>query len=147
MSSVLSAPASANNRFVRNQASSSASQVEKMVLREMRDGDFSHLRERIERIDQLLIGGLLESAEERRLRLLAARLLEGAGDTRRASRLVRHYFLTVTRCVVTFYVELRRFRIRLYLNAGDVDAARWEVDRTGKKRYRDERYIEARLMK
>lgn len=101
-----------------------------MILREMRDGDFSHLRERIARIDQLMAGGLLESAVERRLRLLAARFLEGAGDTRRASRLVGTLLSDRDTLQGEFYVELRRFRIRLYLNAGDVESARWEVDRT-----------------
>ncbi len=128
LSTLVSSPT--NSRFIRNQASSSASQVEKMVLREMRDGDFSHMRERIERIDQLLAGGLLESADERRLRLLAARFLEGAGDTRRALRLVGTLLSDRDTLHGEFYVELRRFRIRLYLNAGDVDSARWEIDRT-----------------
>ena len=101
-----------------------------MILREMRDGDFSHLRERIERIDQLLAGGLLESSDERGLRLLAARFLEAAGDTRRASRLVGTLLSDRDTLRGDFYVELRRFRIRLYLNSGDVESARWEIDRT-----------------
>src|SRR4051812_44358436 len=76
------------NQWVANQAGSSARQVEKMVLRELRCGDFSHLVVRIERIEQLVGGHQLRADDERRLLLLGAQFLEAAGETRRAQRVV-----------------------------------------------------------
>ena len=101
-----------------------------MILRELRTGDFSHLGERVQRIEQLINGGMLPANEERRLRLLAAKFLEGAGDTRRALRLTGGLLSDRETLQGSFYLDLRRFRIRLCLNLGDLDSARWEIDRT-----------------
>jgi len=126
---VESGTASVNNRWVANQAVSSAGQVEKMVLRELRAGDFSQLPVRLERIEQLVSGHLLGAEDERRLLLLGARFLEAAGDTRRARRIVGTLLSDRDTLQGEFYADLRRFRTRLVLNAGDIDNARWEIDR------------------
>lgn len=119
----------AGNQWVANQAGSSARQVEKMVLRELRSGDFSHLVVRIERIEQLVSGHQLRAEDERRLLLLGAEFLEAAGETRRAQRVVGTLLSDRDTLHGEFYADLRRFRTRLVLNSGDVVNARWEIDR------------------
>ena len=71
------------NRFVVNQASSSAQMVRQMVCDEMRRGDFSHLSARLARIDELIHQGLLSRKDERELTLLAARFSEARRDKKR----------------------------------------------------------------
>jgi DNA-binding NtrC family response regulator len=104
--------------------------VETMVKDELRCGDFSQIQGRIERIEELVNEHLLEPERERSLLLLAAELLEGAGETRQAHRLTGRLVADKERLGHSFLNALRRFRARLSLNAGDIASARAEVSLT-----------------
>jgi DNA-binding NtrC family response regulator len=122
------------SRFVASQsaghAANSAAQVTRMVENELRAGDFSQVDLRMERIQELVDQHLLEPAHERRLLLLAARYLEGADQVRRARRMIGALLSDRDILKGDLYAELRKFRTRSLLNAGDLVAARWEIDRT-----------------
>ena len=117
------------SRWVINQALSSATMVKKMVELDLRHGDFSNLEARVERIQELVNRHLLEPEYERGLLLLAAKFLEGAGQTRRARRIIGTLLAGKDTLKGKSYWDLRRFRTRLALNGGDLESARWEVDR------------------
>jgi DNA-binding NtrC family response regulator len=117
------------SRWVTNQALSSAAMVKKMVENDLRHGDFSNLETRVERIQELVSRHLLEPEFERGLLLLAAKFLEGAGQTRRARRVIGTLLAGKDTLRGKSYWDLRRFRARLALNGGDLASARWEVDR------------------
>lgn len=117
------------SRWVTNQALSSAAMVKKMVENELRHGDFSNLEARVERIQELVNRHLLEPEYERGLLLLAAKFLEGAGQTRRARRIIGTLLAGKDTLKGKSYWDFRRFRARLALNGGDLVSARWEVDR------------------
>src|SRR5437588_2836661 len=117
------------SRWVINQALSSATMVKKMVEHELRRGDFSNLEARVERIQELANQRLLDPESECALLLLAAKLLEGAGQTRRARRIIGALLAGKDTLRGKPYWDLRRFRARLALNGGDLAGARWEVDR------------------
>ena len=118
------------SRFHVSQAVSSARMVETMVKDELRRGDFSQTQGRVGRIEELVNEHLLEPEQERSLLLLAAELLEGAGDTRKAYQLTGRLLADKERLGHDFLSALRRFRARLALNAGDVASARSEVSVT-----------------
>jgi len=103
--------------------------VKRMVETDLRQGDFTLLDARIERIEELVSQHVLRADDERKLLLLAARFLEGAGQTRKAYRMVGSLLSAEDILVGEFYCELKRFWIRLALNAGDLQSARREVDR------------------
>lgn len=103
--------------------------VKKMVENELGRGDFSNLEARVERIQELVNRHLLEPECERGLLLLAAKFLEGAGQTRRARRIIGTLLAGRDTLKGRSYWDLRRFRTRLALNGGDLASARWEVDR------------------
>ena len=117
------------SRWVINQALSSAAMVKQMVENDLRRGDFSNLETRVERIQELVNRHLLAPEYERGLLLLAAKLLEGAGQTRRARRIIGTLLAGKDTLRGESYWNLRRFRTRLALNGGDLASARWEVDR------------------
>lgn len=117
------------SRWVTNQALSSATMVTKMVENDLRHGDFSNLEARVERIQELVDRHLLTPEYERSLLLLAAKFLEGAGQTRRARRIIGTLLAGKDTLRGKSYWDLRRFRTRLALNGGDLVSARWEVDR------------------
>src|SRR5205807_8654846 len=117
------------SRWVINQTLSSATMVKKMVEHELRQGDFSNLEARVERIQELANQHLLEPEYECALLLLAAKLLEGSGQTRRARRIIGTLLAGKDALKGKSYWDLRRFRTRLALNEGDLASARWEVDR------------------
>ena len=117
------------SRWVINQALSSAAMVKQMVENDLRRGDFSNLETRVERIQELANRHLLEPEYERGLLLLAAKFLEGAGQTRRARRIIGTLLAGKDTLRGKSYWDLRRFRTRLALNGGDLASARWEVDR------------------
>ena len=117
-------------RFHASQAVSSASMVETMVKDELRRGDFSEIGVRVQRIEELVNEHLLEAERERSLLLLAAELLEGAGETRKAYQLTGRLLADKERLGHSFLSALRRFRARLALNAGDIATARAEVSLT-----------------
>lgn len=121
---------SGGSRFHVSQAVSSARMVETMVRDELRRGDFSQTQCRVERIQELVNEHLLESEVERSLMLLAAELLEGAGETRQAYQLTGRLLADKERLGHEFLGALRRFRARLALNGGDVASARSEVSLT-----------------
>ena len=118
---------SSGSRWLANQAASSASMIEKMVREELRRGDFSKMHERVTRIEELVNEHVLETARERELLLLAAVLLEGGGETRAAYRLSGKLLADKERLEHSFLSSLRRFRVRLALNRGDIREARAEV--------------------
>jgi DNA-binding NtrC family response regulator len=117
------------SRWVINQALSSAAMVRKIVENDLRRGDFSNLEARVERIQELVNRHLLEPEYERGLLLLAAKVLEGAGQTRRARRIIGTLLAGKDTLTGKSYWDLRRFRTQLALNGGDLASARWEVDR------------------
>ncbi len=117
------------SRWVINQALSSAAMVKQMVENDLRRGDFSNLEARVERIQELVDRHLLKPDYERSLLLLAAKFLEGAGQTRRARRIIGTLLAGKDTLKGKSYWDLRRFRTRLALNGGDLVSARWEVDR------------------
>src|SRR5438552_7372154 len=117
------------SRWLINQALSSATMVKKIVEHELRRGDFSNLEARVERIQQLANQHLLEPDDECALLLLAAKFLEGAGQTRRARRIIGTLLAGKDALKGKSYWDLRRFRTRLALNGGDLASARWEVER------------------
>lgn len=117
------------SRWVINQALSSAAMVKQMVENDLRRGDFSNLETRVERIQELVDRHLLKPEYERSLLLLAAKFLEGAGQTRRARRIIGTLLAGKDTLKGKSYWDLRRFRTRLALNGGDLVSARWEVDR------------------
>jgi DNA-binding NtrC family response regulator len=119
-----------SSRWLANQASSSANMIERMVRQELRQGDFSKLRERVARIEELVGEHVLETARERELLLLAAVFLEGGGETRAAYRLAGKLLADKERLERSFLSSLRRFRARLALNRGDIKEARAEVTLT-----------------
>ncbi len=121
---------SSGSRFHVSQAVSSARMVETMVKDELRRGDFFQTQSRVERIEELVSEHLLEPEQERSLLLLAAELLEGAGETRKAYQLTGRLLADKERLGHDFLSALRRFRARLALNAGDVASARSEVSVT-----------------
>ena len=121
---------SSGSRFHVSQAVSSARMVETMVKDELRRGDFSQIQGRVERIEELVNEHLLEPEQERSLLLLAAELLEGAGETRKAYQLTGRLLADKERLGHDFLSELRRFRARLALNAGAIANARSEVNVT-----------------
>lgn len=125
----LSSASVPGNRFVANQAFSSAQMVRQMVLDEMRRGDFSNLTARVTRIEELVRQALLKREDERRLTLLAAQFLEAAGETKRALRMVGQLLADEDTLAEELFVDLRRFRVRLLLNIGNVADARTEVER------------------
>jgi two-component system response regulator PilR (NtrC family) len=118
---------SSRSRWLANQAASSASMIEKMVREELRRGDFSKMHERVTRIEELVNEHVLETARERELLLLAAVLLEGGGETRAAYRLSGKLLADKERLDHSFLSSLRRFRVRLALNRGDIKEARGEI--------------------
>jgi len=103
--------------------------VKKMVEDDLRHGDFSNLEARVERIHELVSQHLFSPEYECALLLLAAKFLEGAGQTRRARRIVGTLLAGKDALKGKSYWDLRRFRTRLALNGGDLASARWEVDR------------------
>jgi len=117
------------SRWLINQALTSATMIKKMVENDLRYGDFSNLEARVERIQELVDRHLLEPDYERGLLLLAAKFLEGAGQTRRARRIIGTLLAGKDTLTGKSYWDLRRFRTRLALNGGDLASARWEVDR------------------
>jgi DNA-binding NtrC family response regulator len=117
------------SRWVINQALSSAAMVKQMVENDLRHGDFSNLEARVERIQELVDPHLLKPEYERGLLLLAAKFLEGAGQTRRARRIIGTLLAGKDTLRGKSYWDLRRFRTRLALNGGDLVSARREVDR------------------
>ena len=117
------------SRWLINQALSSATMVTKMVENDLRHGDFSNLEVRVERIQELVDRQMLKPECERRLLLLAAKFLEGAGQTRRARRIIGTLLAGKDTLRGKSYWDLRRFRTRLALNGGDLVSARWEVNR------------------
>jgi DNA-binding NtrC family response regulator len=121
---------SSGSRFHVSQAVSSARMVETMVKDELRRGDFSQIQGRVERIQELVNEHLLEPEVERSLMLLAAELLEGAGETRQAYQLTGRLLADKERLGHEFLSSLRRFRGRLALNRGDIASARSEVSVT-----------------
>src|SRR3954453_23779424 len=121
---------SSGSRFHVSQAISSARMVETMVKDELRRGDFLQVQSRVGRIEELVNEHLLETEQERSLLLLAAELLEGAGETRKAYQLTGRLLADEERLGHEFLSALRRFRARLALNAGDVASARSEVSLT-----------------
>lgn len=121
---------SSGSRFHVSQAVSSARMVETMVKDELRRGDFLQTQSRVRRIVELVNEHLLETEQERRLLLLAAELLEGAGETRKAYQLTGRLIADEERLGRDFLSALRRFRARLALNAGDLVSARSEVSMT-----------------
>lgn len=118
------------SRFHVSQAVSSARMVETMVKDELRRGDFGETHSRVMRIEELVNEHLLEPEQERSLLLLAAELLEGSGETRKAYQLTGRLIADQQRLGHEFLNTLRRFRARLALNAGDVGSARSEVSVT-----------------
>jgi hypothetical protein len=86
--------------------------------------------ERVGRIEELVNEHVLESGRERELLLLAAVLLEGGGETRAAYRFAGRLLAEKERLDQAFLSRLRRFRIRLALNRGDLVEARAEVSLT-----------------
>jgi hypothetical protein len=118
---------SSSSRWLANQAASSANMIEKMVREELRRGDFSKMHERVTRIEELVNEHVLETARERELLLLAAVLLEGGGETRGAYRLSGKLLADKERLEYSFLSSLRRFKVRLALNCGDIKEARAEV--------------------
>ena len=118
---------SSGSRWLANQAASSASMIEKMVREELRRGDFSKMHERVSRIEELVNEHVLETARERELLLLAAVLLEGGGETRAAYRFSGKLLADKERLDHSFLSSLRRFRVRLALNRGDIKEARGEI--------------------
>lgn len=104
--------------------------VEAMIIDELRRGNFSQVEVRVERIEELVGEHLLETDRERKLLLLAAEMLEGAGDTRRAYQITGRLLADRERLDERFLSALRRFRARLALNAGDIERARSEVSMT-----------------
>src|SRR5688500_7865359 len=118
---------SLTSRWLTNQAESSANMIDKMVREELRRGDFSRKDERVRRIEETVNEHVLESERERELLLLAARLLEGGGDTRAPYRLVGRLLAEKERLDHGFSSALRRFRTRLALSRGDLVEARAEV--------------------
>jgi DNA-binding NtrC family response regulator len=118
------------SRFHVSQAVSSARMVETMVKDELRRGEFGQTQSRVVRIEELVNEHLLEPEQERRLLLLAAELLEGSGETRKAYQLTGRLIADKERLGHDFLSSLRRFRARLALNAGDVGSARCEVSVT-----------------
>lgn len=104
--------------------------VETMVKDELRRGDFLQVQSRVGRIEELVNEHLLETEQERSLLLLAAELLEGSGETRKAYQLTGRLLADEERLGHEFLSALRRFRARLALNAGDVASARSEVSLT-----------------
>jgi DNA-binding NtrC family response regulator len=104
--------------------------VETMVKDELRRGDFLQVQSRVGRIEELVNEHLLETEQERSLLLLAAELLEGAGETRKAYQLTGRLLADKERLGHDFLSALRRFRVRLALNAGDLVSARSEVSVT-----------------
>ena len=98
--------------------------VKKMVEHELRRGDFSNLEARVERIQQLANQHLLEPDDECALLLLAAKFLEGAGQTRRARRIIGTLLAGKDALKGKSYWDLRRFRARLALNATSLKRAR-----------------------
>lgn len=121
---------SSGSRFHVSQAISSARMVETMVKDELRRGDFLQVQSRVGRIEELVNEHLLETEQERSLLLLAAELLEGSGETRKAYQLTGRLLADEERLGHEFLSALRRFRARLALNAGDVASARSEVSLT-----------------
>ena len=121
---------SSGSRFHVSQAASSAGMVEAMIIDELRRGNFSQVDVRVERIEELVGEHLLETDRERKLLLLAAEMLEGAGDTRRAYQITGRLLADRERLDESFLSALRRFRARLALNAGDIERARSEVSMT-----------------
>lgn len=119
-----------SSRWLAHQAASSANMIEKMVREELRRGDFSRMPERVGRIEELVNEHVLESGRERELLLLAAMLLEGGGETRAAYRFAGRLLSEKERLDQAFLSCLRRFRIRLALNRGDLVEARAEVSLT-----------------
>jgi DNA-binding NtrC family response regulator len=119
-----------SSRWLANQAGSSANMIEKMIRDELRRGDFSKMPERVVRIEELVNEHVLESGRERELLLLAAVLLEGGGETRAAYRFAGRLLAEKERLDQAFLSRLRRFRIRLALNRGDLMEARAEVSLT-----------------
>ena len=119
-----------SSRWLANQAESSANMIEKMIREELRRGDFSKMPERVARIEELVNEHVLESGRERELLLLAAILLEGGGETRGAYRFAGRLLAEKERLDQAFLSRLRRFRIRLALNRGDLVEARAEVSLT-----------------
>ena len=119
-----------SSRWLANQAASSANMIEKMIREELRRGDFSKMPERVGRIEELVNEHVLESGRERELLLLAAMLLEGGGETRAAYRFAGRLLAEKERLDQAFLSRLRRFRIRLALNRGDLREARAEVSLT-----------------
>jgi len=101
-----------------------------MVKDELRRGDFLQVQSRVGRIEELVNEHLLETEQERSLLLLAAELLEGAGETRKAYQLTGRLLADEERLGHEFLSALRRFRTRLALNASDVASARSEVSLT-----------------
>src|SRR5438045_853761 len=115
------------NRFVVNQAFSSAQMVRQMVLDEMRRGDFFNLAARVSRIEELVRQGFLKREDERSLTLLSAQFLEAAGETKRALRVVGQLLADEDTLPEELFADLRRFRVRLLLNIGNIADARAEV--------------------
>jgi DNA-binding NtrC family response regulator len=118
------------SRFHVSQAASSAGMVEAMIIDELRRGNFSQVNVRVERIEELVSENLLETECERKLLLLAAEMLEGSGETRRAYQITGKLLADRERLDESFLSALRRFRARLALNAGDIERARSEVTMT-----------------
>ncbi len=121
---------SPGSRWLTNQAVSSAGMVDKMTREDLRRGDFSEMDVRVARIEELVNEHVLEAEHERELLLLAALLLEGGGETRRAYRIAGRLLADKERLEHSFLSSLRRFRARLALNRGDVKEARVEVTLT-----------------
>ena len=121
---------SPGSRWLTNQAVSSAGMVDKMAREDLRRGHFSEMDGRVARIEEMVNEHVLEAEHERELLLLAALLLEGGGETRRAYRIAGRLLADKERLEHSFLSSLRRFRARLALNRGDVKEARVEVTLT-----------------
>src|SRR5260370_34812865 len=116
-----------DNKFVVKQAEGSAHQGSSMVRDEMLRGNFCEVEARVSRIEEVVRQGCISREQELNLLLLAAKFLEGAGQTKKAFRLVGRLVADSGTLPGEIYLAVGRFRTRLLLNVGQVEGARAEI--------------------
>lgn len=121
-----------------NQAESSASMLEKLMLDDIRAGEYFAALDRAREVDELVKQHLLETSTSLKLQLLAAKLLELGVQALNDeySRKVDYYVGSIFasgQLLGEVKDESERFRVRLWLNRGNMERARSFVDRLDKR--------------
>lgn len=121
-----------------NQAESSASMLEKLLLDDLRKGEHFAALDRAREVDELVKLHLLETSTSLKLQLLMVKALELGAQalndeySRKVDYYIGNIFAT-GQLPAAVKGECERFRVRIWLNRGNLEQARYFVNRLDRR--------------